>query len=190
MGLIEVQGVLARLYTDGALRERFFTRPQAVGRELGLTGSEVAELTSAEASIVAFARSLQVKRLMECRRLMPATCATLGADYRGLFLEYAAGPPPDGRQKVARDALRFLRFVAARKFPEAPPWLADLARYEAVSIEAGFPETRLRVRLFQWPVDHLVLDCKPAPLQGQRFLRIWLRASRRSRLIHLRLRLL
>lgn len=190
MGLNELQGALARLYTDGTLRERFFTQPHVVRRELELTGEEADQLAAIEASIVGFARSLQVKRLMECRRMMPATCATLGADYRRLFLEYATTPPPGGRQKVARDALLFLRFVAAWKNPGAPPWLSDLARYEAAWIEAGFPETRLRVRLFQWPVDLLDHGSQPGPLHRRPFVGIWLRASHRDRLIYQRLQLL
>jgi hypothetical protein len=64
MGLAQIQQVLARLYTDAALRERFFADPQRTGAELGLDAGEVHQLAHLSVQQVTFfARSLQRKRL-------------------------------------------------------------------------------------------------------------------------------
>ena len=62
MGLLDVQSVLARLYTDSAFREGFFHDPFAAGT--GLTEAEQRLLAALDRQQVErFARSLKQKRL-------------------------------------------------------------------------------------------------------------------------------
>lgn len=60
MGLAQVQQVLAQLYTNTDLRERFFNHPNEVAEELGLSVDEqqqVAQLSAQQVNL--FASSLK-----------------------------------------------------------------------------------------------------------------------------------
>lgn len=184
-----MQRTLARLYTDGLFRERFFANPAATGEELGLTPDEAKQLGGSRASISAFARSLQIKRLGEAGHLLPATRRALGARYGALFLEYAAAPPPAGRHKVSQDAFRFLCFLVSRHQASLEPWIVDLARFEAAWILAGFPTVRIVARLFRWPVHRLARGEAASTKKPERYLGIWFRLTPRHRLRHYWLRL-
>lgn len=184
MGLTEVQHALARLYTDSTFRERFFTAPDVVGPELGITAGEAEQLAASRASIVRFARSLQIKRLGEAGRFLPATRRHLGSRYGPLFLEYAAAPPPTGSRKPQEDALRFARFLGDRPEALPEPWLADLARFEAAWIELGSPRRRLLVRVFHWPVQHLAGVSTVGAVRPARGVGIWIRWGVQWRLTH------
>ncbi len=79
MGLARLQEVLAQLYTDAALRERFFADPQGVSEALGLQPEEAQQLTQLSAPQVDFfAESLKRKRLNEACKLLPLTRRVLG----------------------------------------------------------------------------------------------------------------
>jgi hypothetical protein len=184
VGLTEVQHALARLYTDGPFRERFFTAPAAVGQELGLAAEEAEQLVGSRVAIARFARSLQIKRLGEAGRFLPATRRHLGSRYGPLFLEYAPAPPPTGSRKPQEDALRFARFLAARPEALPEPWLADLARFETAWIEAGNPRRRLLVHVFRWPVQRLAGADAPVVMRPERCVGIWLRWGSQRRLVH------
>jgi len=189
VGLIEVQHVLARLYTDGSLREQFLADPESVGKGLGISADEARQLAEARASIRYFARSLQVKRLGEAGRFLPATRRALGVRYGPLFLKYADTPPPTGPRKLQEDALRFVRFLATHPEPGFEPWLLELARFEAAWIDARAPAPRLLVRFFRWPVQRLVQEDGTATMRPEWGLGLWIRTSGRKRLHHYWLRL-
>ncbi len=79
MGLAEVQGVLARLYIDPALRDRFFADPAAVGAELGLDVEEAQNLARIpRRQVEQFADSLRRKRRDQVRRVVPIAARALG----------------------------------------------------------------------------------------------------------------
>ena len=66
MSLAEVQGLLARLYTDESLRERFLSEPFLVGNENGLSQSESKQLAQIlPEQLRFFADSLTHKRFHE-----------------------------------------------------------------------------------------------------------------------------
>jgi hypothetical protein len=72
MGLADVQRVLAQLYTNTTLRERFLTNPQSVGQELGLEAAEIEQIVQlSEKQVARFAQSLHNKRLGEVYKLLP-----------------------------------------------------------------------------------------------------------------------
>ena len=109
MGLAEVQGALARLYIDPALRDRFFADPAGVGVELGLGAEESRE---AGRRLAAAGRAV--------RRLAPAQ---------------AAGPGPSGHPdrragagRPFRRAVRALRRGVCAAGVEGRPRRRDRVR--------------------------------------------------------------
>src|SRR4249919_2832862 len=106
MGLAEVQLVLAQLYTNTALRERFLSDPQAVGTELGLAPTEIQEVAQISArQVTLFANSLRSKRFGEIRKLLPLTYKVLGQKLHALFQQYAETYVPHGIKKHHDDAI-------------------------------------------------------------------------------------
>jgi len=160
MGLTQQQELLARLFTDAALRERFGVDPEAVGREFRLSDEEARQIAAVR-GVETFACSLLGKRLGEVREVLPLTAEVLSGDFVPLFREYAesAGAPPPGGPRA--DAVRFTDFLARRSV--GPPWIGDLARYEAVWL--GASPRLLTARFFRYPVPRLaraVLGGKPS----------------------------
>ena len=181
-----MQRALARLYTDGSLRERFFA-DAATGISLGLAPEETAQLLRSQREIEAFARSLHAKRLGDTARMLPATRRELGLRFKALFHEYAAAPPPEGTRKVQEDAVRFARFLGTQRHDPSAQLALELARYESAWLEAAGP--CFLVRWFRLPVHRLVREEDAPPASGRGFLGVWLRPGSRGRLRHVWLRL-
>jgi hypothetical protein len=191
MGLMEVQRVLARLYTEDELRERFFADPAAVGKTLGLDIEEtrrVAELSAGE--VRGFARSLRRKRLGEVAKLLPMTRRALGALFDRLFFRYAGTADrsvPRGIRKHREDAAAFASFLAAEASAGGvpPAWAADLARYEAAGLKASEPGRTCLVCWYRYPVARLAGSSPaPGPTVG-----LWVRLFPLGRLWHVTLSL-
>lgn len=187
MGLAEFQSALARLYTDTALRERFFADPQGTGAALGLNDQEVRRLAQVSAQQVHFvARALVNKRLNEARKLLPLTTQVLGQQFAALFRRHAETSIPSGTKKHRNDALAFVAFLA-RCNEVTPDWAADVARYEAAWLEAHIPTRRLILRRFRYPVYDIVqalMREQPATPQTRPTLALWLRFTGRGRIRH------
>ena len=190
MGLARLQEVLAQLYTDAALRERFFADPQGVSEALGLQPEEAQQLTQLSAPQVDFfADSLKRKRLNEACKLLPLTRRVLGKRFGVLFRRYADTHAPSGVKKHLEDAVAFSRFVehaASEKGIE--PWLVDLLRYEAAWLKAWDPTCRWMARRFGFPVGGLAKtlahgDGAGMP-QEQPTIALWFRILQRGRLRH------
>ncbi|MFN3648410.1 MAG: hypothetical protein ACK47B_02415 [Armatimonadota bacterium] len=177
MGLAEVQRTLARLYTDEALRERFFAAPQEVARELGLDPDDSARLAAlAEQEVRDFAAALLRKRLGHVTALLPATAAALGAELEPRFRRHAQRRVPSGAQKHREDAIAFAEGLAAEP---ALAWVQDLARCEAARLRGEDPRTRLILRLFRYPVATLARQLQagtpPEKPPHRLTLGVWLR---------------
>ncbi len=190
MGLAKLQGVLARLYTDAGLRERFFADPQTVGEALGLSDEESQQLAQLSAQQVNFfADSLKRKRLNEACKLMPLTHRVLGKRFGALFRRYADTHVPRGTKKHLEDALAFSAFVEqASPIKGIERWTVDLLRYEAAWLKAWDPTCRWILRWFQHPVAKLVhrLEMEnevPLP-RAKPTIAFWFRLSPRGRLCH------
>ncbi|MBH8577655.1 hypothetical protein I8752_32765 [Nostocaceae cyanobacterium CENA369] len=185
MGLAQTQQVLAQLYTNTELRERFFANPQAIGAELGLSCDEaqqLAQVSLREVSI--FANSLKWKRLGEVRELLPRTAKVLGKNFTALFWQYAESYLPKGIKKHREDAIAFSNFIIKVSQAESlsPTWVSDLVRYEQTWLLAYEPSSRFSVCFFRYPVNKLGTSETINPLPT---IAIWWRFSARSQLYHI-----
>ena len=135
MDLKATQRLLASLYTDETLRQRFLSAPSAVAVEFGITGADARHLAGLSSSqLSGFSRSLTRKRLQELRRVLPATCRALGPRLEDLFARHAAEYHPTGLHRHAADAAAFAAFVA-RPPLAVPGAVADLASYESHALQ-------------------------------------------------------
>jgi hypothetical protein len=196
MALAEVQGALARLYTDAALPARFFADPVAVAPELGLSPEEARQLGTLQAEqIHFFADTLRRKRLGEVRALLPLTHRLLGRAFVALFWQIAPTYVPRGIHKHRDDALAFVAFLerAARAEGVTPAWALDLARYEAAWLLVTEPTRRWTLRWFHYPVatvaQALARGAILPALRQQRTIGLWVRLSGRHTPRHLLLAL-
>ena len=190
MGLVEVQRALARLYTDGALRGRFFAHLRPVSQELGLSDDEAAQIATISAIQVGrFADSLVAKRRHEVEKLLPLTRRVLGREFSAEFARYASAPVPDGMHRHREDAIAFAAFLGNSDGRPGPPWAMDLLRYERSWLEAGSSRRRWLVRRFQYPVGrlarNLVEDTVLPSVPFQPTLGVWFRLGRHGPLRHL-----
>jgi hypothetical protein len=189
MALADVQGVLARLFTDAPFRASFFADPVAVGRASGLDPAEAQVLSELSRSEVdGFAATLRRKRVADVRSVLPLTARALGAAFGDLTRPAMAGASRPGRHhddaRAIVDRLRGL----ARSYQLEPPWVADLARYEATFGLAQRRRACLLVRRFHFPIAALAVailggaptaDVKPCMTVG-----IWVRWPGRCGVFH------
>ena len=191
MGLAKLQGVLARLYTDASLRERFFADPEGVSEVLGLSSGEAQQLARMSAQQVNFfANSLKRKRLNEAHKMLPLTCRVLGKRFGSLFRRYADTHAPSGVKKHLEDAIAFSRFVEQDAAKEGiVPWVVDLLRYEAAWLKVWEPSFRWMAIGFDFPVGRLaqtLAQGNGAGLPQQRpTIALWFRILQRGQLRHI-----
>jgi hypothetical protein len=192
MALAEVQALLARVFTDEAVRERLFAEPATLATEYGLTSDELSQLEALSVRQVRFAATgLRHKRLNAVSRLLPFTQAALGDRFGPLFMRHAAAYAPSGIRKHRDDALAFATFVErlARWEPFAPPAAPDQLRYEAAWLRTADANPCLIVRRFQHPVrtwGGVGRDLRAFGLLG---IALWVRFSPGGPLRHLLLAL-
>ena len=186
MSLRDIQALLARLYTNEALREAFFADPAAFQAQHHLSDELLHYLQAiAQDDLRFFAQSLRRKRLHAIRQLLPASSRALHASLEDLFTRFSAAFTPQGTRKHHQDALAFSRALLAPQAallpPDAPPWLPDLLRYEAALLKAHDPSSRFLLRRFRYPVHtlaHALLHKIPIPTPTKRFyLFLWYRLT-------------
>src|SRR5215212_7085706 len=159
MGIGQVQWLLAQLYTDAKLRERFFSDTQAVSEEYGLSPDEARQLRQLSATQVTFfADSLRRKRLNGVAKLLPLAARALGERFDELFTEFADTFVPSGTNKQRQDARAFATFIDgnARGRQIGPPWVLELMRYEAAQLAAADPTSHFVIRWFREPIGMLM----------------------------------
>lgn len=187
MPLAEVQRVLARLYTDTALRAQFFADPERVGQEWGLNAEDRSLLTRLSAAQVAgFAASLHQKRWNEVVKLLPLSAQIGGRRLFQDFLRFADTSVPLGVGKHREDALAFaealLRAETDKEF--VPDWAKDLLRYEEALLMAAEPGRLWLARRFRYPVDRLATALRQKDAitsTPQPTLLLWVRFVRQGR---------
>lgn len=156
MSLQQIQALLARMYTDAALRERFFSEPDATGRDFGLTEDEIQQLQAlSQPQTRAFAHGLVHKRMGQVQKLMPATSTLIQARFSRHFHAFAETCVPDGVRKHKDDAQRFAMYLRHDVEEPLPPWLCELIAFESDWISAMHPKTRLQVRWYRHPVEDI-----------------------------------
>jgi hypothetical protein len=184
MGLAEIQGILARLYVDSKLRDRFFSEPAAVGAELGLDAAEAQQLAClSRPQVEQFAASLRSKRRDQVCRVVPTAARAMGPRFASLFEQYAAGSPPRGSKADLDDAAGFVDALRRLAEPLEPAWAVDLARYELAWRQAARAGWLPIVRAFRYPVTRLVPGAEP--ITPQTTFAFWWRPMRRGRARHL-----
>jgi len=148
MALGEVQGALARLFTDAEARAAFARDPLAAGRALGLDANDARILGDlASCALDRFADGLQAKRALDVRKLLPLTSLALGEAFGPRLRRCLAAPPPG----AVADALALVAALALEPDRSAP-WVRDLALYEGAFIEVRRRRFALRLRRFRYPV--------------------------------------
>ncbi|HEX3246401.1 MAG TPA: hypothetical protein VHX16_13415 [Chloroflexota bacterium] len=181
MGLVQVQGLLAQLYTDAKLRERFFSDTHAVSEGYGLSPDEARQLSQiSPTQVTFFADSLRRKRHNGIAKLLPLSARALGERFAELFTEFADTFVPSGANKQRQDARAFASFIEgiAQGRQMGPPWVIELLRYEAAELAASDPTSHCVIRWFREPISALVQRSADlqVPLQSSRHtLAIWFR---------------
>jgi hypothetical protein len=184
MGLAEIQSVLARLYVDPTLRDRFFADSAAVGAELGLDAEESRGLSCiSRRQVEQFADALRHKRRDQVRRVVPLAAQAMGGRFTEFFERYARESSPRGSRPDLDDAVAFVEALSRWTCQVEPLWVSDLARYELawrLAMRAG----RLPIlRAFRFPVEQLARGGKVVTPRAT--LAIWWRPTQRGRLWHL-----
>jgi hypothetical protein len=158
MSLLDLQSILARLYTDSGFRAAFFRDPSQAGSAAGLTAAELRLLAALDrGQVERFARSLQQKRLGLARELLPAAAGLLGNGFACCFFEYC-DRHPSARERTD-EAIAFLDDLMGTLPHRAaeeplPGYWRDLLLCERLHLEVRAAASR---------VDDSPLPTSPAP---------------------------
>jgi hypothetical protein len=189
MALAAVQAILARLFTDAPFRSAFFDDPIAVGRSCGLDPAEARSLAEvSRKEVEEFAATLRRKRVADVRQVLPLTARALGDAFADYVRPAIAGPARAGRHRDdARAVAGHLRRLA-RSRELAPPWVADLVRYEAAFSEAQRRPACMLVRCFRFPVAALaaaiLVGAPTVGIEPRMTVGLWLRWPGRRGAFH------
>ncbi len=157
MGLIEVQRVLAQLYTNVELREKFLANPQQIATEFGLNSVDIEHLTALSAfHLREFANSLQHKRLGEVSKILILTEKSLKTKFAELFLEFTSNYLPSGIKKHRDDAIAFAKFIASPIHKDILEWCQEIALYEATRLQLVESKKLLIFRKFRYPLKQII----------------------------------
>lgn len=182
-----MQQLLARLYTDVELRERFFVDPLSVGRELGLSAEEARHMARLPSSqINMFADSLLNKRLLGVGKLLPLMRRVLSERFDTHFRRFAATHEYDGHTQYLGDALEFANYLEENLREErlGAGWTLDLLRFEQARLKASDPSRRWVARYFRHDISRLVRSVarkEETPVVARRStVAVWWRPVRRG----------
>ena len=158
MNLPALQQILARLVTEPDLRDRFLDDPaKAAATERWDTEMVRAISTISTSGLRHYGDALLNKRAREAGRCLPLTCRAPGySRFHELFRAYAAGTTTHGPKRHRDDAIAFAGALlrGPSDASKAPPWVTDLAAYEAASLRcAGAMRCVLILRLGYNPRD-------------------------------------
>jgi len=135
MSLSELQGVLAKILTDEALRQSFVKHtgcdqvPEEF-RQYGLTLSDWDQLRAIRADrLKLYAHLLYHKRIEKVSDILIYTFFLLGADLERVTHTYCQECPPSSLAKLI-EAHSFYLFLAERASAIEPPYVKDVALYE------------------------------------------------------------
>src|ERR1700733_10384629 len=184
MALGEVQTALARLLTDTAARAMFARDPLSAGRALGLDEADARSVAAlAPDALDRFGASLRSKRALDARKLLPLTALALGEAFGPRLREALQARTGGG---AAADAITLVSRLAADP-AASPPWIGDLARYEAAFIAARRRPWGVQLRLFRYPVPSIAAalhtGVAPNVVAPRTTLGLWARAPGQA-LVH------
>jgi hypothetical protein len=176
MPLAEVQTALARLFTDRKARDVFAREPEAAGRALGLDDLDARALALlAPRALEDFAASLNAKRMLDARKLLPLTAQAFGAAFGPRLRAILDGPP----RGAAADALALIASLS-NNGAVSTSWAVDVARYEAAFIEMGRRRWGFLVRRLAYPAPVIAVALRRGEAIGaiapRAVLALWARA--------------
>lgn len=186
MSLLDVQNLLARIFTDEDLRLRFLSEPEKIGVENNLSASEIEQIRQIlPEQINFFAGSLFYKRLHEVEKLLPLTRKTLETEFEKYFREFANQFLPQTIKKHLEDAIEFVEFLQSKKIE--PVWAKDLARFEGARLLFNNSGKRFLLKKFDFDVRKIIREISPAGAKAQRDFSerktyaVWLRIGKRAK---------
>src|ERR1700722_18045520 len=148
MALGDVQTALARLLTDTGARAMFARDPLSAGRALGLDEADARSVAAlAPHALDRFGASLRSKRALDARKLLPLTALALGDALAPRLREALQARPGS----AAADAIALVSRLSADT-AASPPWIGDLARYEAAFIASRRGPWGVHLRPFPLPL--------------------------------------
>ena len=113
MSALEVQQLLARLYTDPGMLEEFLSDREGFCATYA-EGAGKLLLQIDPGQLEFFAVSLRSKRAGEVKKLLPMTVQGLGSRFSEEFDRYAASTIPSGDKKHLADAMAFCEWLIER----------------------------------------------------------------------------
>jgi hypothetical protein len=189
MGLVIVQQVLAKLYTDRDFCKSFFDRPQLIGQELGLTFEDIQQLSELSSQQVnLFASSLKQKRLGGVRKLLPLTYQCFKKGFDELFDRYFQKLTPTGIKKNKQDAIDFCNFLLEQIPSQSTRsnWILDVIRYEKYGLLATESKHLFNWCYFQHAIEPLIESIQrseyPPVLIKKPNIAIWFKLPRQEKL--------
>jgi len=160
MSILNVQQLLAQLYTDEKTLAEFLADRRAFCKGLSDTEASFIEQIDGK-QLEFFARSLRRKRASEAKKFLTMTASALGERFDEEFYRYSATCIPGGVGKPMTDAMAFCEYLVANNQTTDPP-LSEIARYEFLRHSLLFKLTRekgppvvCRTRLRKWPIFRL-----------------------------------
>jgi hypothetical protein len=167
MSLLDVQNLLARIFTDDDLRLRFLREPEKTGAENNLNEAEIEQIKQIlPEQINFFADSLFYKRLHEVEKLLPLTRKALEKDFEKYFREFANQFLPRTIKKHLEDAVRFGEFLRTKKIE--PVWARDLAKFECSRLSFNNSKKRFLLKRFDYDVREILKEISRAEAKTQR----------------------
>ena len=162
MSALEVQQLLARLYTDPRMLEEFLSdREGFCARHANGSGELIRQIDPGQLEF--FAVSLRSKRAGEVKKLLPMTVRALGIRFGEEFGRYAANTIASGDRKHLADAMAFCEWLLERS-----------ASFDDLTLEAAAFELldfKVRFDLKREGRDPVVVEAIPGR-------RPWLRMKR------------
>jgi hypothetical protein len=186
MSLVDVQNLLARIFTDEDLRLRFLREPEKTGAENNLNEAEIEQIKQIlPEQINFFARSLFHKRLHEVEKLLPLTRKVLEKDFEKYFREFANQFLPQTIKKHLEDAVGFGEYLRSKEIK--PFWAKDLAKFEASRLSFNNSEKRFSLKQFDFDIREILKEISRAGANSQsdfpkrKTFAVWIRIGGRTK---------
>ncbi|HEY0049232.1 MAG TPA: hypothetical protein VGB68_08115 [Pyrinomonadaceae bacterium] len=186
MSLLDVQNLLARIFTDKDLRLRFLLEPEKTGAENNLNEAEIEQIKQIlPEQINFFADSLFYKRLHEVEKFLPLTRKVLGKDFEKYFREFANQFLPQTIKKHLEDAIEFGGFLQLKEIK--PFWTKDLAKFEQARLAFNNSEKRFIFKRFDFDIREIIKGISGEDARAQtdfpkrKTYGVWLRLGARTK---------
>jgi len=158
MELAAEQKLLARVYTDSTLRNRFFADPVGIGAAFGLSPDTARQLAALPKDQVhQFTKALRRHRLESVFEELPLSRKLFGRRFAELFKDYVVKHQLPENGFPWKDAVQFVRHAIQNAKPsvEVARWELEFMRYEATRLEFNHSPDRARTFFSLYRVNSL-----------------------------------